>query len=186
MTFYTFSDESSTRPLEEDGFLLLLHKFTSKECSAGSLMPFLNPFSPSSKHFYHSVPCIAPDICGSPGRETGRIKSKMYFPESEGHCGLVPSIKSVRDLSFRDSWVWAFVSLLSSKSILPVSLGKAWSIYMTLGRAFTSGCSLLYCYSLLFGFWWSSPEVPPSSMSTPAVVTFSLEGVFLGLPTRFC
>lgn len=27
------------------------------------------------------------------------------------------------------------------------------SIYMTLGVTFTSGCSLLYCYSLLFGFW---------------------------------
>lgn len=148
-------------------------------------MPFLNPFSPSSKQFYRSVPCLVPDICGSPGREMGRIKSKMYFPESEGHRGLVPSIKSVRDLSFRDSWVWAFVGLLSSKSILPVSLGKAWSIYMTLGVAFTSGCSLLYCYSLLFGFWWGSPEVPPCSMSTPAVVTFSLEGFSLDFQQDF-
>lgn len=49
-----------------------------------------NPFPPISKRFYcpRSVPCLAEGIRGSLGRELWRIKSKMYFPESEGLHGL--------------------------------------------------------------------------------------------------
>lgn len=112
----------------------------------------------------------------------------MYFPESEGLYGL----GAVHNLSMtlflgtekQISCHFTLIKINSNcfcQAVLKLdTLTRHWELIL-LYR-----CGLLHCYSQEFGFWWSSPAVPPNYVDSRSFHCVLLSSVFLGLLTSLC